>query len=113
MYQIPLTATANQQVSFNADGSTWTIRLFQAVTSLCIDITRDGTVLLSGSRCLAAQGLMPYDWMRANGTYGNLVFDSDPDWTLFGGGGCNLYYMESAEYDQFEQYLLTGVIPSD
>lgn len=47
---------------------------------------------------------MPYKYMYAP-DFGNFIFDSDVDWTLFG-ELCNLYYLELSEYEEFQRKML-------
>jgi hypothetical protein len=107
MFLIPLTATPNQSLELNLDGAYWELHIFQAVNSLCANVTLNGTPLINGVRCYVGQGLMPYAYMHEP-NYGNFVFDASPDWTQFGGNGCNLWYMTTSEYEQFKLMLLTG-----
>lgn len=107
MQQVPLRAVANQTIAFNADGAYWQLHIYQAVDSMCADITLNGTMIMSGVRCLSGTGLMPYSYMYEP-NYGNFVFDSDGDWTEFG-ANCNLYYLSNSEYSQFQSYLINGV----
>jgi hypothetical protein len=101
MYKIPLTSIPNQAVSFNLDGAFWKIHIFQAVDRMYMDISRGGEVIILGSRCLGGIPLMPYTYMFAP-NFGNFIFDSDADWTLFG-DSCNLFYLPSAEYAEYAQ----------
>lgn len=119
MLAIPLSQNANQQVSFNADGVLWTIKVYQSIKFMCADISRSllptdpaGTTapvpLISGIRCFGGIPLLQYNWQYSP-NMGNFVFDSDADWTEFG-ATCQLYYLEQAELPIFLNALQTGVI---
>jgi len=99
MVKIPLTSTPNQSLSFNLDGAYWKLHIFQAVNLMYLDISRNGESVMMGSRCLGGIPLMPYKYMHLP-NFGNFIFDSDADWTLFG-DSCNLYYLSVDEYAEY------------
>lgn len=99
MFQIPLTSVPNQSLSFNLDGAYWKLHIFQAVSLMYMDISRNGEVVISGSRCLGGIPVMPYEHMHLP-NFGNFIFDSNADWTLFG-NSCNLFYLTAAEYEEY------------
>lgn len=100
MLAIPLIQSPNQQLSFNADGALWMIKIYQSIQFMCADITLNNVPLINGVRCFGGIPLMPYTYMYAP-NFGNFIFDSDADWTNFG-GTCNLYYLESDEFATFQ-----------
>jgi hypothetical protein len=99
MYKIPLTSIPNQSISFNLDGAYWQLHIYQAVSQMYADITRNSEVVIQGVRCLSGIGLMPYRYMHAP-NFGNFIFDNDTDWTAFG-NSCNLYYLTADEYSEY------------
>ena len=99
MFKIPLTSIPNQSMAFNMDGAYWQIHVFQAVDHMYMDITRNGTPVIKGSRCLGGIPIMPYKYMFTP-NFGNFIFDSDADWTAFG-VSCNLYYLTAIEYAEY------------
>ena len=105
MQLVPLTAGPNQALSFNQDGAFWQLRIYQAIDSICADVSRDGNVLINGVRCFVGQGILPYGYMYPP-NFGNFVFDAVPDWNNFG-GSCNLYYLNAAEFAAFQAGMLT------
>lgn len=107
MFQIPLSALPNQSISFNVDGAYWQLKLYQAVNSMCADISRDGNPIANGVRCYGGIPLMQYSYMSAP-AFGNFVFDADADWTNFG-TECNLYYLAMSEMDQLSALISSGV----
>lgn len=103
--QIPLSKLASQEVSFNTDGAYWTIKVYPGVTHMIAEISRNGTLLMSGIRCFGGYKLLPYDYMSAGG-FGNFIFDSDADWENFGDyGTCNLYYLTADEMEDYESII--------
>lgn len=100
MYPVPLTAVPNQTISFNVDGAYWSLHIYQAKTMVYADITRGGTLLISGVRCLGGIGLLPYKHLYLP-DFGNFVFDSDADWSEFQ-NSCNLYYLTLAEFQEYK-----------
>ncbi|WGN90786.1 hypothetical protein [Burkholderia phage vB_BglM_WTB] len=106
MFPIPLDTVPNQTVSFNVDGAFWSVRIFQAITHMCADITRSSTPIITGVRCFGGFPLMPYEYMRAP-NFGNLIFDAEPDWELFD-GRCNLLYLDAGEWAEYKALLDAG-----
>lgn len=110
MYLIPLASLPNQRIALTLDGFFWEIFIYQAIDEMACDINRNGVSLVSGSRCTACYGLLPYDWMWNSpaGPCGNFVFSTEPDWTNFAdNGSCQLYYLTNAEYQSWLQTLVT------
>lgn len=103
MYQVPLNQLPNQSVSFNVDGAYWQLKVYQAINSVCADISRNGESIAAGVRCYGGMPLMQYDYMHRP-DFGNFVFDSDADWTVFG-TSCNLYYLNKTELQQLGQVI--------
>jgi hypothetical protein len=108
MYQIPLTSVPNQSISFSVDGAFWTIHLYQSILHMCADITVNGTVIATAVRCFGGIALMQYPYMYQP-NFGNFIFDTDGDWTNFD-SSCNLYYLESAEYAQYQALAAQGML---
>lgn len=107
MLAIPLSQVPNQAISFNADDAIWTIHVYQTINFMCADIVRNGEKLIDGVRCFGGIPLMPYTYMYSP-TFGNFIFDSDGDWTNFG-GSCNLYYLPKPEFDVYQKMMSTLV----
>lgn len=107
MYQIPLRSVANQEIAFNLDGAYWQLQIHQSISFMVADIIRNGVQIVTGVRCFGGSPLMPYAYMYMP-DFGNFVFDSDGDWTQFG-AGCNLYYLVSAEFQDYLASLETGL----
>lgn len=103
MKLVPLAALPNQKLSFNADGIFWELRVYQAISHMCIDIKHDGIALPAGKRCVEGTLLIPHKYQRVGGL-GNFIFNSFADWTKFG-TDCLLYYVSDSEAKTFEGLL--------
>lgn len=84
MRTVPLTAVPNQELSLRLDGARWVLRFKEARGVMVADATRDGVAIVTASRVLAGEAVIPYRYQEA----GNfLVLTSDdelPDWRQFG-----------------------------
>lgn len=108
MFAIPLAAVPNQSISFTVDGAFWSIHVFQSILHMCADITCNGSPVVTAVRCFGGTPLMQYPYMYEP-NFGNFIFDSDGDWTEFG-ASCNLYYLESSEFEQFQAIAQEGLM---
>lgn len=106
MFQIPLDSVPNQNVSFNVDGAYWQLHVYAAIEHMCVDVYRNGTLLIQGIRCFGGIPLVPYDYLM-NG-YGNFIFDSEVDFVNFNNTGCNLYYMNVTEFAEYINQIKAG-----
>lgn len=106
MKRIPLAAVPNQKVAFNVDGAYWQLHVYQALTTMCCDVNKNGVNVISGMVCSVGVPLLPYDYMRIP-DIGNFVFDGDLDWNNFG-ATCYLNYMTAAEYEVYRAALYLG-----
>lgn len=95
MKLIPLSNLANQSCSFSSDGAYWELHIYQAIDSVCIDIIRNGELIVCGMRCVEGSLVIPFSYLWDPG-FGNLVFDAEPDWENFG-STCRLYYLDNSE----------------
>lgn len=106
MFKVPLERQPNQSVSFNVDGAYWSIKIFQAIDQMYADISRDGAAIISATRCLVGQPLLPYAHLHLP-NFGNFIFDSEVDWNNFA-GSCGLYYLTIDEYNEYKLELSNG-----
>lgn len=84
MRDIPITATANQKLTVTIDLTRFTVTLKAAVGCMTCTIEIDGVEVLTGSRVLAGEMLIPYRY-RENGNFILMTEDDAlPDWTEFG-----------------------------
>ena len=100
MMKVPLAVLSNQSLSFNADNNFWELHFYQAISNLYVDISIDGVSLPSALRCVAGDLLIPYDYLW-NPKYGNLIFNSEPDWEKFG-DTCELIYLNNEEANSWK-----------
>lgn len=108
MQEIPLEQVPNQRLSFNIGQSYWTLKVYQAINHMCIDISLNGNALVSGVRCFGGIPAIPFESLIPEGV-GNFIFDVDADWELFSNSGCRLYYLNADEYAQYKSSMM-GVI---
>lgn len=106
MYQIPLDSIPNQSVSFNVDGAYWQLHVFAAIENMCVDVYRNGTLLIQGVRCFGGIAVVPYDHLMSG--YGNFIFDNEVDYLNFSNSGCNLYYLNSEEFAEYNNQIEEG-----
>lgn len=104
MQKIPLLAVPRQSLSFTVDGAYWQLSVYQSISNMCVDWSRNGTVLIQGVRCFIGQPLLPYSNLMTS-VYGNFIFDADVDWNNFENSLCNLYYLTRTEWDAFQKSL--------
>lgn len=100
MFQVPLSPLPNQTIAFNVDGAYWQLHIYQAVTQVYADVSRNGTPLITGVRCFSGIGLLPYKHLHLP-NFGNFIFDSDVDWTKFG-ISTSLYYLTLPELTAYQ-----------
>lgn len=96
MIDLDLQPVANQSFSVTLDDSRYTIALREANGCMVVDLTRDDTVLLRGSRIVAGTPLIPYPYMQL----GNFVLLTENDelpYYLFFGVSQSLVYVSADE----------------
>lgn len=67
---IPLAAVPNQSFTVTLDDIRWVVRLATARSVLVCDVTKDGVLLVSGTRALAGEPIIPYSYLET----GNFIF---------------------------------------
>jgi len=112
MQKIPLLAVPRQNLSFTVDGAYWQMSVYQSISHMCCDFTRNGVVLIQGIRCLVGTPLLPYPYMSAP-SFGNFLFDSDVDWNHFADNTCNLYYLNQSEWADYQQRTQEGLLSAN
>jgi hypothetical protein len=97
-YPIELSATANQKLTVNLDGSRYSIKITLGNGCTLATIERDGVAVVSGQRIVAGEPIIPYKYLEA----GNFILvtadDLPPDYTKFGTDQI-LYYVTQEEVD--------------
>ena len=83
MKKIPISAVPNQSFSVQIDQDFYQITIETTNGCLCLDITRNNVVLITGVRAVAGALVLPYRYMEN----GNFVFTTlnqeAPDYTKF------------------------------
>lgn len=109
MRVIPLTAVPNQSFTLTIDGVRWVLGIKEAKRVMVCDVSRDGELILSGSRVLAGETLIPYEYLQS----GNFIFitggDELPDWTRFNASQ-TLVYLSEAELADFSNLTIGEIL---
>lgn len=96
MRTIPLSAIPNQSFSVRLDNERMVLRIKEANGVMVADVERDGVVLLSGTRVLAGEPIIPYHYIES-GNYMVLTVNEElPNWREFGATQ-TLVYLSAAE----------------
>lgn len=86
MKTLSLEPVANQALSVTIDSRRYEIAVRYAGGIMAVDISRDGTPLVTGERAVAGTPLFPYGYLE--GQSGSFTFitpdDELPDYTRFG-----------------------------
>lgn len=97
MQQIPLATVPNQSLAVTLEDVRFVVTLKEARGVMVASITADGAEVLSGSRVLAGEMLIPYRYRETAGNFLLLTSGGDlPAWAEFGGSQ-TLVYLTSAE----------------
>lgn len=106
MRVVPLASAANQAFTVTLDGARWNIRITTAARVMACDVSRDGTLLISGGRAVAGEPLIPYSYLAT----GNFIFtgadETLPDRRAFGVSQF-LVYLSAAEIAELDDNPLT------
>lgn len=111
MRVVPLASTPNQAFTATLDGARWVVRVLTITGATVVDLARDGVQLLSGSRAVAGEPLIPYRYMET----GNFIFltqgDEMPEWSA----PQTLVYLSPAEVAAARANPLTpsDILPSE
>lgn len=93
---VPLAAIPNQSFTATIDEVRWSLAFKDIRGVTAVDTSRDGVELLRGSRALAGETLIPYQYMQT----GNFIFvvtgDTMPEYSQFGVSQL-LVYLSAAE----------------
>lgn len=93
MQEIPFEALPSQEISVQVDGANYVLRFYTSGTVMLVDITRDNIPLITGSRVLAGELIIPYRYQEN----GNFLMLTDggvlPDYTI----PMTLVYMSDEE----------------
>lgn len=96
MLEVPLLPIANQTMTVDLDAGQFTLTIREATGVMVADVTLDGGVIVSGTRILAGEPIIPYAYLQQ----GNFVLftlnDDLPYWDQFGEAQ-HLVYLTNAE----------------
>lgn len=84
MRTIPILATPNQSFAVTIDGVRWVLSIKSTNHVMIADIYRDGVLLLSGSRILAGEAIIPYQYLQSGNFLLLTISDTLPDFRVFG-----------------------------
>lgn len=96
MRAIPLAAVPNQQLTATIDNVRYDLSLKVARGVLACTISIDGVLIISGSRVLAGEMLIPYRYMENGNFIMTTVNNELPDWPQLGTTQ-QLYFFSPAE----------------
>lgn len=99
MRDIPIAAIPNQSLSVQLDDSRLVLRLKQGKADIMVaDLERDGVPVISGTRVLAGEPIIPYHYLEEGNFILLTLDDALPIWTEFGVTQ-TLVYLTIAEVD--------------
>lgn len=81
---IPLSAIPNQEFSVRLDDTRLVLRIKEARGVMVADVQRDDLVLVSATRVLAGELIIPYTYLQQGNFLILTVDDELPDWRQFG-----------------------------
>ena len=84
MQIIPLFPEANQEFTVHLDGTRYVLRFKAANGVMVADVIIDDVLVLSGSRILAGEPLIPYEYLQVGNFTVLTTNDELPDWREFG-----------------------------
>ena len=96
MREIMLQAVPNQRIDVSVGGVAWRIEIKSVTGGMAASIWADNELLISGTRVLANNLMLPYKYLAI---YGNFIIDcgGNPiDWRFFGRSQA-LYFIELDE----------------
>lgn len=80
---IPLSTVPNQEFSVRLDDRRWVLRIKEANNVMVADISRDSVTLLSATRVLAGELIIPYRYLQTGNFLLMTLADDLPDWRQF------------------------------
>lgn len=97
MQQIPLTQDPNQEFTLRLDDVRYLLRIKEANGVMVADVTMNDVLVLSATRVLAGEFIIPYARMVTGGNFLVLTNNDElPDYVQFGSSQ-QLIYMSLAE----------------
>lgn len=105
MRVVPVTPTPNQSFTVTIDGVRWGLALKEARGVMVADVVRDSTPLLSATRVLAGEAIIPYAYLQT----GNFLVLTNqnglPEWRQLGISQ-TLVYLTSEEISNLPQMTI-------
>ena len=99
MRAIPLAAIPGQRISVTIDNRRYALTIKEARGAMACDISVDNVTLVTGSRVLAGEMLIPYQYLEEGGNFIlQTTGDELPDWRKFGVSQ-GLYFLTAEELD--------------
>lgn len=97
MREIPLVATANQELVVTLDDVRYVLRLTALSGVAGVSITANGAAVVTNSQVLAGEMLIPYEYREPGGNFVlQTLNDELPDWPQFGVTQ-RLFYLSASE----------------
>lgn len=99
MRTIPLTAIPGQQFTVTLDDVRFALTIKEARGVMVCDLSANSEVVLSGTRVLAGEMIIPYRYLEDAGNFILMTINDElPDWRQFGVSQF-LYYLTTAEME--------------
>lgn len=96
MRNIPISPIPNQSLSVRLDDQRLVLRLKEANGVMVADVERNGVSVVRGTRVLAGEFVIPYQYQQVGNFMLLTTGDDLPDWSEFGATQ-TLVYFEAAE----------------
>jgi hypothetical protein len=84
MRTIPIAAVPSQSLSIRVDNVRIVLRIKEANGVMIADVERDNTAIISGTRVLAGEPIIPYRYLEEGNFLVLTIDDELPDWREFG-----------------------------
>lgn len=91
MRTLSLNATPNQSTSFLVDDVRFSLNIKEARGVMVADVTIGGEVVLTGSRLVAGEPVIPYRYLEAGNMFLLTEADALPAWAEFGASQTLVY----------------------
>lgn len=112
MRVIPLSAAPNQQFSCLLDNRRFVLTFKQAAGVLCVDLDIGGARVLSGSRVLAGEVLIPYRYLESGNFLVLTLGGEIPNWQSLGRTQ-TLVYLTQDEILEIPQITMSDILAQE
>lgn len=96
MQEIPIIAIANQTLNVDLEERQFTITLKEAVGCMVADVVIDGVPVITGSRVLAGEPIIPFAYLQDGNFILSTMGEVLPFWDEFGVSQ-HLFYLTNDE----------------